>query len=109
MKWIVTGACGFIGTNFVENLLARGDEVVGVDNVSRPRVHHNLAFLRDQLGAQVEVGDILEVSLLEQSGVLRIALLSSAYSDVFLVNRPCIFCLYTILINNISLFQFFIY
>lgn len=34
---------------------------------------------------EVEVGDILEVTLLEQSGVLRIALLSSAYSDVFLV------------------------
>lgn len=58
MKWIVTGACGFIGTNFIEHLLARGDEVVGVDNVSRPRVHHNLAFLRDQLGTQVAVGDI---------------------------------------------------
>lgn len=65
MKWIVTGACGFIGTNFVENLLARGDEVVGVDNVSRPRVHHNLAFLRDQLGAQVEVGDIRDRNFID--------------------------------------------
>ncbi len=66
MKWIVTGACGFIGTNLVENLLARGDEVVGVDNVSRPRVHHNLAFLRDQLGAQVEVGDIRDKEFLSR-------------------------------------------
>jgi hypothetical protein len=34
---------------------------------------------------EVEVGDILEVTLLEQSGVLRIALLEANYSDVFLV------------------------
>ena len=34
---------------------------------------------------EVEVGDILEVTLLEQTGVLRIALLASPYTDVFLV------------------------
>lgn len=58
MKWIVTGACGFIGTNFVEHALEHGDEVVGIDNISRPRVHHNLGFLRDELGVRIEIGDI---------------------------------------------------
>jgi len=38
MKWLVTGGCGFIGTNVVEQLIRDGHEPVVFDNVSRPRV-----------------------------------------------------------------------
>jgi hypothetical protein len=34
MKVLVTGAAGFIGMHVCERLLARGDEVVGVDNLN---------------------------------------------------------------------------
>ncbi len=34
MKVLVTGAAGFIGMHCVQRLLARGDEVLGVDNLS---------------------------------------------------------------------------
>jgi len=34
MKVLVTGAAGFIGMHCAERLLARGDEVVGVDNLN---------------------------------------------------------------------------
>ncbi len=34
MKILVTGAAGFIGARLCERLLARGDEVVGVDNLN---------------------------------------------------------------------------
>ena len=37
MKVVVTGAAGFIGSNLVDALLARGDEVVGIDNLSTGR------------------------------------------------------------------------
>ncbi len=33
-RYIVTGAAGFIGSHVAERLLARGDEVVGVDNLN---------------------------------------------------------------------------
>ncbi len=34
MKVLLTGAAGFIGMHVAEKLLARGDEVVGVDNLN---------------------------------------------------------------------------
>ena len=34
MKHLVTGAAGFIGYHVSERLLGRGDEVVGLDNLS---------------------------------------------------------------------------
>ena len=34
MKVLVTGAAGFIGMHTCERLLARGDEVVGLDNLN---------------------------------------------------------------------------
>ena len=34
MKVLVTGAAGFIGSQTTEALLARGDEVIGLDNLN---------------------------------------------------------------------------
>lgn len=34
MRWLVTGGCGFIGTNLVKNLLEEGYEVKVLDNLS---------------------------------------------------------------------------
>jgi UDP-glucose 4-epimerase len=59
MKAFVTGGAGFIGSNLVDRLLARGDEVVAYDNFSTGR----RAFLHDALAhprfALVE-GDVLD-------------------------------------------------
>ena len=34
MKVLVTGAAGFIGSTLIHRLLARGDEVIGIDNLN---------------------------------------------------------------------------
>ena len=61
MKAFVTGGAGFIGSNLVDRLLARGDEVVAYDNLSTGRRE----FLRDALAnprfSLVE-GDILDAA-----------------------------------------------
>lgn len=63
MKAFVTGAAGFIGSNLVDRLLARGDDVVGYDNLSTGRRE----FLREASAnprfALVE-GDVLDAGAL---------------------------------------------
>lgn len=44
---LVVGGAGFIGTNVADRLLSEGREVIVFDNLSRPGVDRNLAWLRD--------------------------------------------------------------
>lgn len=48
MKWIVTGAAGFIGCNVVSRLLQLGHQVVAIDNLSRRGTKTNLEWLRNK-------------------------------------------------------------
>ena len=50
MSWMITGGCGFIGCNLADTLLARGEEVVVFDNLSRVGATSNLAWLRANHG-----------------------------------------------------------
>jgi CDP-paratose 2-epimerase len=52
---LVTGGAGFIGSNVANRLLGSGHEVLILDNLSRPGVEKNLAWLRDLHGKRLEV------------------------------------------------------
>lgn len=46
MRILITGGCGFIGTNLSEELARSGHEIVIFDNLSRPQTEYNLEWLR---------------------------------------------------------------
>ena len=50
MRYLVTGGAGFIGSNLADRLLARHDDVVILDDLSRSGVDANLEWLRDRYG-----------------------------------------------------------
>ena len=57
MKALVTGGAGFIGSPLVDQLLARGDEVVALDNLSRGN-RSNLEQARQHDGFSFVEADI---------------------------------------------------
>lgn len=67
MKTIVTGAAGFIGSHLIEKLLARGDDVIGVDNFldNYPRrfKENNLASLVGHDRFKFVGADLLSIDL----------------------------------------------
>ncbi|GAC1432268.1 MAG: SDR family NAD(P)-dependent oxidoreductase [Chloroflexota bacterium] len=65
MKVLVTGGAGFIGSHLVERLVARGDEVVVLDNLSTGRRGH-LAALPVRAGAAPA---FVEGSILDREAV----------------------------------------
>jgi CDP-paratose 2-epimerase len=52
---LITGGAGFIGANLAHRLLAEGRPVLLFDNLSRPGVEENVAWLRDTHGGAVEL------------------------------------------------------
>ncbi len=45
MKYLITGGCGFLGSNLAAAALQRGDEVLVADNLSRLGATRNLEWL----------------------------------------------------------------
>ena len=56
-NWLVTGGCGFIGSHLVEALVARGDQVRILDDLSTGRREHAIA------GTELVVGCITDAAL----------------------------------------------
>lgn len=46
MKYLITGGCGFLGSNLAHEVLKRGDELFIIDNLSRSGTPKNLEWLK---------------------------------------------------------------
>jgi CDP-paratose 2-epimerase len=58
MKLLITGGCGFLGSNLAAAALDRGDELMLFDNLYRSGSLENLAWLQKQGSFAFEHGDI---------------------------------------------------
>jgi UDP-glucuronate 4-epimerase len=69
MRYLVTGAAGFIGSHLADALLARGDEVICVDNFndyySPERKRRNIAAALEQPGYTLIEGDIRDEAAID--------------------------------------------
>ncbi len=64
-KTLITGGAGFIGSNYVNRLLARGESVTLYDNLSRGGARKNLEWLRASHGAgsfELITGDVRDAA-----------------------------------------------
>ena len=69
-NYLVTGGAGFIGSNYVHRLLARGEKVTIYDNLSRAGGKLNLAWLEeafDKNAFRLVIGDVTDAGHLADS------------------------------------------
>lgn len=65
MKYLITGGCGFLGSNIAAEILKRGGEVFVFDNLSRLGSEANLAWLQSVGNIKFYKGDIRVYSDIE--------------------------------------------
>jgi CDP-paratose 2-epimerase len=58
MKLLITGGCGFLGSNLASHAIERGDELLVFDNLSRAGATDNLKWLQGKGKFQFTHGDI---------------------------------------------------
>ena len=69
-NYLITGGAGFIGCNYVERLIRRGENVTIFDNLSRKGTSKNLEWLRSTFGEgkfDFIHGDVRDASALESA------------------------------------------
>lgn len=58
MKYLITGGCGFLGSNLASEVLKRDEELIIFDNLYRVGSEKNLKWLKEQRNFQFIHGDI---------------------------------------------------
>ena len=87
MKYLLTGGAGFIGSHLAEKLIARGDQVVVLDNLSTGSAS-NLSGIKDKI--KFEHGNILDKEAIDKL-VLKsdfIVHLAAALGVFNIVSKP---------------------
>src|SRR3989344_1999486 len=94
MKILVTGSAGFIGFHLIRKLLARGDEVIGLDNVnpySDPTLKEaRNTILEQKKGFRLIRGDIRDQATIEKAvkGVDRVCHLAALAGVRYSLEHP---------------------
>ena len=96
MKILVTGSAGFIGYHVAERLLARGDEVVGLDNLNEyydPALKRaRLARLESRPGFRFEKIDLADRAGMDRlfagSGIRRVVHLAAQAGVRYSIENP---------------------
>lgn len=58
MRYLITGGCGFLGSNLAHEVLQRGEELLVFDNLSRVGCAENLSWLRQNGSFSFVHGDV---------------------------------------------------
>ena len=87
MKYLITGGAGFIGSHLAEKLLARGDQVVVLDNLSTGSAK-NFFGIKEKI--EFEQGSILEKSVIDKLVTESdyVVHLAAALGVLNIVNKP---------------------
>ncbi|HEY4877723.1 MAG TPA: SDR family oxidoreductase [Candidatus Acidoferrales bacterium] len=64
MRYLVTGGAGFIGSNIVDELVRRGQEVIVLDDLSSGK-EENLAAVRDKIN--LRIGSITDLAAIQSA------------------------------------------
>lgn len=66
---LITGGAGFVGSNLAHALLSRGEEVILLDNLSRPGIERNVRWLREEHGdrMRLELADVRDPWILRDA------------------------------------------
>lgn len=89
MKYLITGGAGFIGSHLADALLARGDSVLALDDLSTG-AEANIRHLFDHPGFELSEGSILDHDLVSKLGnnVDVIVHLAAAVGVKLIVEHP---------------------
>lgn len=67
MKYLITGGCGFLGSNIASEILKQGDELVVFDSLYRFGSYQNLEWLKTQGQFEFIHGDIRNINDVERT------------------------------------------
>ena len=89
MRALITGGAGFIGSHLADHLIANGDDVIALDNLSTGR-HSNIEHLIGRPDFEFVLGSILNVDLVDDcvSRADVVFHLAAAVGVDLIVRRP---------------------
>jgi len=66
LKYLITGGCGFLGSNLASEVLKRGEKLIIFDNLYRTGSEKNLEWLEEQGNFKFIHGDIRSINDVEE-------------------------------------------